>query len=60
MPFAKREAGAYTLRRILQDIKKAKEYGIELHNDITLNEMYSHLREAEKQKIYTSTRGVPV
>ena len=50
MSFGQREAGAYTLRRILKDIKLAQEYGIHMHNDITLNEMYSHLREAEKHK----------
>ena len=39
MSFGQREAGAYTLRRILKDIKLAQEYGIHMHNDITLNEM---------------------
>ncbi len=37
------------ITRILQDIGEAKSYGIHL-NDLTLNEMYSYLKDARRQR----------
>jgi len=43
------EASNYKLRRILQDIDEARGYGIQLY-EISLNELYSFLKDARKQK----------
>ena len=43
------EAERYKVRRILHDIEEARSMGIQLHT-ISLNELYSYLRDARKQK----------
>ena len=47
--FSGGETGAYKVRRILRDIDEARRYGIQLHT-ISLNELYSSLKQARKQK----------
>ena len=34
----------------IQDIDEARDFGIELHNDLSLNELYSYLRDARKKR----------
>ena len=47
--FRSGEAGQFKIRRILRDIEEAKSLGIQLHT-ISLNELYSSLRDARKEK----------
>ena len=48
--FKRHEAGQYKVRHILHDIDEARAYGISLRNNISLNELYSYLADARKQK----------
>lgn len=47
--FRSGEAGRYKVRKILHDIEDARSMGIQLHT-ISLNELYSSLRDARKEK----------
>ena len=38
------------MRQILNDIEDARSYGISLRNNISLNELYSYLVDARRQK----------
>jgi hypothetical protein len=54
----KRAAGDYKLKKILNDIDDAKTLGVNLHSDISLNEMYSMLALARQQlKRHSPNRG---
>ena len=54
----KHAAGSFKLKQILKDIEDAKQLGIHLYNDISLNEMYSMLTHARQQlKAHNSSRG---
>jgi hypothetical protein len=48
--FKRNEASKYKIRQILHDIDEARTYGISLRNNISLNELYSYLADARKQK----------
>ena len=47
--FSSKAARSFKVSRILKDIEEARNYGIQL-NTISLNDMYSYLRDARKQR----------
>ena len=47
--FTSNAAQDFKVRRILKDINEARSYGIHI-NDISLNELYSYLRDARRQR----------
>ena len=48
--FSSRQARSLQVKGILKDIDEARDFGIELHNDLSLNELYSYLHDARKQR----------
>ena len=48
--FSSRKARSLKVKGILKDIDEARDFGIELHNDLSLNELYSYLRDARKKR----------
>ncbi len=48
--FSSRQARSLKVKGILKDIDEARDFGIELHNDLSLNELYSYLRDAREQR----------